>query len=600
MTTGAQAPPAASSDPSPHIIEQADTPITEDHYVLGGGLRQVRVGRERRGRETELMATAFFSACSCSSSTPPLLSSPPPGPSLTHPSQVVPYLFDFKCTVKPRSEGATLVDFMASEFPAMPPAYYEEAVSSGRARAAAAGRGGAARPPRADRKRGSAGGDGAGPPPHPHRQQPLPLFTPLDPAAPLPHNACVRHLLHRHEPPALALRVPLLGSSGDLFAVGKPPGLPVHAAGGYRKNTVVGVLEAADRRAGAGGASSSYAPPRPVHRLDKPVSGVLVLARTAAAADAAAAAIARREVVKTYVARVVGAFPGSLGEALGGRGARGDLSLPPDARQAHLSPAEGGGLDGFGLPAGASPPAPSSSSFTLDLALGWDPATHTATLHRDGPRLAAEVAGARHQAAGGGRGAPKPAATAFTLLAGAPDGATSLVACRPLTGRSHQIRIHLAALGHPIANDATYGGPFPGPERPRLPAHGGAPAPTGGIAAGSDGPCVDDGSDAGVAAALAALTQCEWVGSVPGAGGEATEAAPAAPASPRPAPPPAPSAASALAACPFCPALARPWRPAELLPLWLHAARYVGPGWAFECPLPRWGESGWVPPPPPR
>ena len=109
-----------------------------------------------------------------------------------------------------------------------------------------------------------------------------------------------------------------------------------------------------------------------------------------------------------------------------------------------------------------------------------------------------------------------------------------------------------------------------------------------------------DGGRGQRTAALAALTQCEWVGSVPGAGGEATEAAPAAPASPRPAPPPAPSAASALAACPFCPVLARPWRPAELLPLWLHAARYVGPGWAFECPLPRWGESGWVPPPPPR
>ncbi|THH09086.1 hypothetical protein EW145_g2259 [Phellinidium pouzarii] len=33
---------------------------------------------------------------------------------------------------------------------------------------------------------------------------------------------------------------------------------------------------------------------------------------------------------------------------------------------------------------------------------------------------------------------------------------TSVVHCRPLTGRSHQIRVHLQYLGHPIANDAVY------------------------------------------------------------------------------------------------------------------------------------------------
>jgi 23S rRNA pseudouridine1911/1915/1917 synthase len=33
----------------------------------------------------------------------------------------------------------------------------------------------------------------------------------------------------------------------------------------------------------------------------------------------------------------------------------------------------------------------------------------------------------------------------------------SLVRAVPLTGRTHQIRVHLAALGHPIAGDAVYG-----------------------------------------------------------------------------------------------------------------------------------------------
>ena len=37
--------------------------------------------------------------------------------------------------------------------------------------------------------------------------------------------------------------------------------------------------------------------------------------------------------------------------------------------------------------------------------------------------------------------------------------ALALLECRLATGRTHQIRVHLAAIGHPVAGDATYGGP---------------------------------------------------------------------------------------------------------------------------------------------
>ena len=36
------------------------------------------------------------------------------------------------------------------------------------------------------------------------------------------------------------------------------------------------------------------------------------------------------------------------------------------------------------------------------------------------------------------------------------NGKTSVVRCRPKTGRTHQIRVHLRYLGYPIANDPTY------------------------------------------------------------------------------------------------------------------------------------------------
>lgn len=50
----------------------------------------------------------------------------------------------------------------------------------------------------------------------------------------------------------------------------------------------------------------------------------------------------------------------------------------------------------------------------------------------------------------------KPAKTAFNRIFYDPRTDTSVLHCRPFTGRSHQIRVHLQYLGHPIANDPIY------------------------------------------------------------------------------------------------------------------------------------------------
>lgn len=56
----------------------------------------------------------------------------------------------------------------------------------------------------------------------------------------------------------------------------------------------------------------------------------------------------------------------------------------------------------------------------------------------------------------------KPSLTHYRRLACGPDGfgePSSRVELAPVTGRSHQLRVHLAALGHPILGDALYAGP---------------------------------------------------------------------------------------------------------------------------------------------
>jgi tRNA pseudouridine32 synthase/23S rRNA pseudouridine746 synthase len=64
----------------------------------------------------------------------------------------------------------------------------------------------------------------------------------------------------------------------------------------------------------------------------------------------------------------------------------------------------------------------------------------------------------------------KPSQTLYQVLSYDEATDTSRIALEPLTGRTHQLRVHMQALGHPILGDTLYGGNADG-SAPRLLLH---------------------------------------------------------------------------------------------------------------------------------
>lgn len=92
----------------------------------------------------------------------------------------------------------------------------------------------------------------------------------------------------------------------------------------------------------------------------------------------------------------------------------------------------------------------------VDPGVGCEPG---ALWHERGPRVGGEPGGE-----GGGSGGDRRAIDGLT--------GTALVRCFPKSGRTHQIRLHLAHAGHPIIADSVYG--VTGPWMPRQALHAAA------------------------------------------------------------------------------------------------------------------------------
>jgi len=68
----------------------------------------------------------------------------------------------------------------------------------------------------------------------------------------------------------------------------------------------------------------------------------------------------------------------------------------------------------------------------------------------------------------------KPSLTRYRVLHRSPTHDLTRVELEPLTGRAHQLRVHLLALGHPIVGDALYGPPHVQARSDRLLLHASA------------------------------------------------------------------------------------------------------------------------------
>lgn len=214
----------------------------------------------------------------------------------------------------------------------------------------------------------------------------------------------ISHTLHRHEPPVTEEAVQVIHEDEDMIVINKPAGVPVHPAGRYNFNSVTEIMRS-DRGRG-------YMP-YPCNRLDRLTSGIMFIAKNVPAAEALGLKIAQRTVRKEYIARVMGEFP------------EGEVVCDQPILQ--ISPKLG--LNRVR--------ANGKSARTVFKRLAYYPPTEDERANGERPRTPDEALEEKRRP--------------WVIKVG-----YSIVRCLPVTGRTHQLRVHLQHLGHPIQNDPIY------------------------------------------------------------------------------------------------------------------------------------------------
>jgi 23S rRNA pseudouridine1911/1915/1917 synthase len=225
---------------------------------------------------------------------------------------------------------------------------------------------------------------------------------------------------------AFAEDIPLeiLYEDDDLAAINKPAGLAVHAGAGVAEGTLVNALL---HHFGSLSGVAGELRPGIVHRLDRFTSGVLLVAKNDLAHQRLAQQFESRNVQKTYWALVEGRV--SESELTGGRLA---------GRGIHPMRVES---DGHWW-------------VRLEMPIRRDP-HHRVRMTATAPRTFVRHPGDRYLEQEPERPAGRSARTDFRVLRSWPG--YTLLEVRIATGRTHQIRVHLAAVGHPVVGDRLYG-----------------------------------------------------------------------------------------------------------------------------------------------
>lgn len=172
---------------------------------------------------------------------------------------VKPYVFEFKANFKPRWTGKKVFEVFRDEFRHADEDYWESEFQNGRV---------------------------------------LVNNVPVSKKTVWTDGMEVEHVVHRHESAVLSSKIHIAHDDVGYMVVSKPPSLPIHPCGTYRRNSLLFILKALY---GTGKLSS-------VHRLDKETSGLVILAKDSENASKFCEEIKAHKVRKTYLAEVEGTF----------------------------------------------------------------------------------------------------------------------------------------------------------------------------------------------------------------------------------------------------------------------------------------------------
>ncbi len=225
-------------------------------------------------------------------------------------------------------------------------------------------------------------------------------------------------------PRAQNIPLDILYEDDDVLVVNKPAGMVVHPAAGHREGTLVNAILAHCPHLNVGGVER----PGIVHRLDSETSGIILVAKNDVTLRDLQAQFTARRVHKTYLALVEGMVQPPHGKI------DAPIGRDPKHRQKMAVVTMGARREAVTVYRTLAH-LPSESAFG------------TAETHTLPPASLPATPAHAHRAR-----------RSLDSMTGAPArGTYTLLQVEPHTGRTHQVRVHLAFLGFPVVGDTVYG-----------------------------------------------------------------------------------------------------------------------------------------------